>query len=80
MAENYRPISLLAVGYKIMASIILGRLKSGGVEKKLSNSQFGFRRQRSTADALFLVRRMIDAAIANSFCSEMAKMALSAVN
>ena len=41
------------------------RLKSGGVEKKLSNSQFGFRPQRSTADALFLVRRMIDAAVAD---------------
>ena len=62
LPSNYRPISLLAVGYKVLAALILHRLRSAGTESRLSNSQFGFCPQRSTADALFVVRRIIDAA------------------
>ena len=32
---NYRPISLLCIGYKIVAAILLERLKNGGAEKKV---------------------------------------------
>ena len=62
LPENYRPISLLSVGYKILASLIHQRLIRGGSEKRMRNSQFGFRPGRGTADALMLVRRMIDVA------------------
>ena len=61
--SNYRPTSLLAVGYKVLASIILHRLKTGGVEKRLRESQYGFRPDRGTSDALFLARRLIDATL-----------------
>jgi hypothetical protein len=39
---NYRPISLLAIGYKLLAAILLTRLKEAGAEKRISKSQFGF--------------------------------------
>ena len=37
-----------------------------GLKIVLRNSQFGFRPRRGTADALMLVRRMIDAALSNN--------------
>ena len=61
MPENYRPISLLVVGYKVLASILIDRLKRGGSEDRIRKSQYGFRAGRGTGDALFLARRMIDA-------------------
>ena len=51
------------MGYKVLASLILQRLKDAGSESRLSNSQFGFRPNRGTADALFIVRRIIEATI-----------------
>ena len=60
--DNYRPISLVSVLYKVYATLILNRLKRGGAEAKLWSTQFGFRRRRSTGDALFLVRRKIEQA------------------
>ena len=61
--ENYRPISLLSVGYKILASLLLQRLQDAGSEERIRETQYGFRPERGTADALFLARRLIDAAI-----------------
>ena len=60
---NYRPISLLTVGYKVLASLLLDRLKVTDVEERMHKAQFGFRPKRGTSDALFLARRMIDAAV-----------------
>lgn len=60
LPQNYRPISLLSVGYKIFAAILLNRLKSADAEKRIWSTQFGFRSGFGTIDALFIARRMID--------------------
>ena len=62
--DNYRPISLICVTYKLFASLLLKRLQAGGAEDRLTATQFGFRRKRGTADAIFAVRRHIDLALA----------------
>ncbi|MDA8583201.1 reverse transcriptase family protein [bacterium] len=56
---NYRPISLLNTMYKLLASIIQTRLSSH-LEKHLQKTQFGFRANKSTAQALFIARRLQD--------------------
>jgi len=66
LPENYRPISLLCIGYKVLAGILLDRLKQGGADGRIRESQYGFRPKRGTADALFLARRVIDATLASS--------------
>ena len=59
-ADNYRPISLLSIGYKLFAIIMLNRLRQAGAEERLWASQFGFRRGRGTYDVLFMARRIIE--------------------
>ena len=58
--SNYRPISLLPIGYKLFVSILLSRLKKGGAEQRIWPTQFGFSFGCSTRDALFLARRLIE--------------------
>jgi hypothetical protein len=60
LPENYRPISLLAVGYKIYAAALLARLKAAGAEERVWPTQFGFRSKHGPADALFVARRILD--------------------
>ena len=62
LPQNYRPISLLAVGYKVLAALLHQRLLLGGAEDRMHTSQYGFRPKRGTSEALMIVRRMIDAA------------------
>jgi hypothetical protein len=62
LPENYRPISLLPVGYKVVAKMLQKRLQQGGAEDRLRPTQFGFRPGRSTVQAISIVRRMFDAA------------------
>ena len=62
--SNYRPISILNIGYKVFASILLERLRRGGAEERLWGSQFGFRRGAGTEDAIHVARRRIEEAIA----------------
>ena len=51
--ENYRPIALFNVTYKILAIIIHVRLYET-IEDRISKTQFGFRKNKSTAQPLFI--------------------------
>ena len=62
--HNYGPICLTTAAYKIFATLLSGRLQAAGVEDKLWKSQFGFRRGRSTTDAIYVARRVIELACA----------------
>ena len=53
------------VAYKLFASLLLRRLQAAGAEKRLTQTQFGFRCGRGTTDAIFAVRRSIDLALAH---------------
>ena len=60
VVEIRGPISLLAVGYKIFAAILLRRLKDAGAEDRIWPTQFGFRSGCGCADALFIARRKVE--------------------
>ena len=57
--ENYRPISLLNASYKIYSALIKNRLEEQ-LEQVISETQYGFRKTRSCANALHIVRRIND--------------------
>jgi hypothetical protein len=57
--ENYRPISLLNTLYKIFAAVLQRRI-SDKLDKHLQKTQFGFRKDKSTGDAIHLIRRIIE--------------------
>lgn len=56
---NYRPISLLNSTYKIFTAILVDRILDK-LDKHLQRTQFGFRKNKSTANAIYLIRRLID--------------------
>ena len=58
--DNYRPISVLNLGYKVFAALLLQRLKHGGADQHISPTQFGFKTGHGTTDALFVVRRLLE--------------------
>ena len=58
--ENYRPISISPIGYKLFAAILLQRLKQAGAEDRIWRTQFGLHSGRGAADVVFLARRMLD--------------------
>ena len=56
LPQNYRPIALLNVIYKLLASVIQARISSK-MDEALDENQFGFRKGKSTAQPLFILRR-----------------------
>ena len=55
---NWRPIAVRRVCYKIFARIIYNRIQPG-LEACQSDEQMGFRRKRSTEDALLILENVI---------------------
>jgi hypothetical protein len=41
VCDKYRPISLLAIGYKVLAILLLNRLKAAGAEEHIWYTQRG---------------------------------------
>ena len=62
---NYRPISLLCVGYKVSSALLLNRLKEANCDAQIWHTQFAFKRGRGTVDALFTARRLIEQSCAH---------------
>ncbi len=56
---NYRGLSIGANMSRILAKIIMNRLKRG-YETHISETQYGFRQNRSTSDGIFVVKTVID--------------------
>lgn len=57
--SNYRPISLLQTAYKILASLIKERI-AAGIDDDIYKTQYGFRKDKSTAQAIYVARRLLD--------------------
>ena len=59
--ENYRPIALLQIFCKLLASLLKLRL-TDRLEPWILKTQYGFRKKRSTSQPLFIARRLMDIA------------------
>ena len=59
VGANYRGLSIGANMRRIIAKIINGRLKEA-YEMQISETQFGFRRNRSTSDGIFILRTIVE--------------------
>ena len=55
--ENYRPIALLNVTYKLLAIIIHLQFYET-IDDRISKTQFGFRKNKSTAQPFLIHRRI----------------------
>ena len=55
--SSYRPIALLNITYKILAKMIQNRLRDT-LDDRIVDFQFGYRRGRSTAEPIFIARRV----------------------
>ena len=59
LLSNYRPISLLNSCYKVVAALVKIRLNAG-LDTWLMQTQYGFRKSKSTSQAIFVARRLQD--------------------
>ena len=57
--SNYRPISLLDTCYKLYARVLQRRI-ADAVDDSIRKTQYGFRKGRSTVNALFILRRLLE--------------------
>lgn len=55
---------MLSIAYKILATMLKQRLVDAGIEQRLWETQYGFRKQRGTVDAIYIARRRIELACA----------------
>ena len=60
--NNYRPICIQTVANKLFATMVKQRLLDAGVDSVLWPSQFGFRPNCCTEDAIYIARRRIELA------------------
>ena len=58
-ARNYRDLSIGANMSRIIAKLLMNRLKEA-YEKQLGKEQYGFRQNRSTSDGIFIIRNVIE--------------------
>ena len=58
-ADNYRPIALLQVCYKLYETLILNRLKRG-IGDRIHPYQFGFQSKLSVDNAVFSILRAVE--------------------
>ncbi|MES9883266.1 MAG: reverse transcriptase family protein [Sedimenticola sp.] len=62
--NNYRGITLTSIFSKIFSQMLDNRLRKWSEENSLlSSSQFGFRKNRSTVDCIFILQSIIDRVI-----------------
>ena len=59
LPKNYRPIAILPVMAKLFSTVLYNRL-AATIDSKLSKEQFGFRPKRGCADAIHIVRTVIE--------------------
>ena len=59
VCDNYRGITLLSAALKLFTKILSEAIADTGIEEE----QQGFRRNRSTIDAIFIVRQIVEKAI-----------------
>ena len=59
LASNYRGISIGTNMSRIFCKVIIDRLKDA-YENSISNTQFGFRKNRSTTDGIFIMKNIIE--------------------
>ena len=60
--KNYRGISIGANMSHILSKVIIGRIKDA-YEKHINEDQFGFRKNRSTTDGIFIMKNVIEKTI-----------------
>eukprot|EP00969_Alexandrium_andersonii_P105467 4653022-Alexandrium_andersonii.AAC.1 len=59
LPQNYRPISLLEAAYKLLCRVVATRLQRA-LNGVVNSTQYGFMAERSTLDAITVVRRAIE--------------------
>jgi hypothetical protein len=57
--NNYRPITLLKIAYKILAILLNKRLMEN-TQNKLEDNQMGFHSNRSPIDNIFIIRQIFE--------------------